>query len=74
MNIQDTQFNDDNSKGFMALAKQAAAFEAAGRWDEARMHWGIARKVAKKPENMQWAQDRADYCLHAAHRNWKRAA
>jgi len=56
------------------LRRNTQLLEASGMWDEARMHWSIARKVARKSENKQWAQDRADYCLHAAHRNWKVAA
>lgn len=74
MSIQNIKFNTENKHSFIALAKEAALLEASGLWDEARMHWGIARKVARKSENKQWAQDRADYCLQAAHRNWKVAA
>lgn len=74
MSIQNIKFNTENKNGYMGLAQQAAEMEAAGQWDCACTFWGMARKAAKKPENQKWAQDRADYCLQAAHRNWIRVA
>ncbi|MGL4886258.1 MAG: ANR family transcriptional regulator [Aeromonas veronii] len=74
MSIQDIRFNGENPFGFKAYALQAVELESKGLWDEARDMWGTARKVARKPENVLWAQTRADYCLQAKHRHWRPGA
>lgn len=74
MSIQDIRFSGENPFGFKTYAQRAAELEIKGEWDEARELWSIARKVAKKPENVLWAQTRADYCLQAKYRNWRPGA
>lgn len=74
MSIQNIRFSGENPFSFKQYAQDAAAIEAKGLWDEARELWSIARKVAKKPENVLWAQTRADYCLQAKFRNWRPGA
>lgn len=71
MSIQDIRFSGENPFGFKTYAKDVAELEFKGLWDEAREMWDIARKVAKKEVNADWAQVRADYCLQAKCRNWR---
>ncbi|MGN5220482.1 ANR family transcriptional regulator [Aeromonas veronii] len=74
MSLQDIKFQSESQFGYKAMASRAAELENHGLWSEACEMWTTARKVAKKPENMLWAQVRADYCLTAKHRNWRAAA
>lgn len=74
MSLQDVKFQSEGPLSYKAYAKDAAGLEFEGLWDEAQKLWGIARRVAKKPENVLWAQTRADYCLQAKCRNWRPGA
>lgn len=74
MSLQDIKFQSESQFGYKAIASRAAELENHGQWAEAHEEWITARKVAKKPENMQWAQVRADYCLTAKSRHWRAAA
>lgn len=74
MSLQNIKFQSENPFSFKQYAQDAAAMEAKGLWAEAHEMWITARKVAKKPENLHWAQVRADYCLTAKFRHWGAAA
>ncbi|KHA57149.1 hypothetical protein NM74_08005 [Aeromonas hydrophila] len=71
MSLQDIKFDNENPNGYAALAGRAVELEKQGLWSMACDMWATARKAAKKPINAEWAQNRADYCLTARHRNWR---
>ena len=57
---------DDNDGTFIYYAKLAARNEAAGNPSAAEALWLKAMKVAVKPINREWADNRASVCKQLA--------
>lgn len=70
MSLQDIKFNSQNPNGYIALATRAAEMERQGLWEQAMHMWVAAKKVAKKDQNVAWAQCRVDYCCQARAKSW----
>lgn len=54
---------------FRHYATVAAIAERNGRYNEAGRNWTDAAGLAKKYENRQWAERRAEFCAKAGGRN-----
>jgi hypothetical protein len=63
-----------NPNGYLALATQAAQLEREERYISARTMWKAAAKAAKNQLNVEYARQRAAFCLTCIHRFGKRAA
>jgi hypothetical protein len=63
-----------NPNGYLALATQAAQLEREDRYAAALEMWKAAAKAAKKQLNVEYARQRAAFCLTCIHRFGKRAA
>ncbi|HCR3993455.1 TPA: ANR family transcriptional regulator [Morganella morganii] len=51
---------------FKHYATTAANAERDGHYKEAGRNWADAARLAKKRENQQWAERRAEFCAKAA--------
>ncbi|EGT3609583.1 ANR family transcriptional regulator [Morganella morganii] len=51
---------------FKHYATTAATAERDGHYKEAGRNWADAAGLAKKRENQQWAERRAEFCAKAA--------
>lgn len=63
-----------NPNGYLALATQAAQLEREERYVAALEMWKAAAKSAKNHLNVEYARQRAAFCLTCIHRFGKRAA
>lgn len=50
---------------FKHYATVASAAERNGHYKEAGRNWTDAARLAKRRENQQWAERRADFCAKA---------
>ncbi|HDF2326573.1 TPA: ANR family transcriptional regulator [Morganella morganii] len=51
---------------FKNITTNAAQAERDGHYKEAGRNWADAAVLAKKRENQQWAERRAEFCAKAA--------
>ena len=55
---------------YYTAAEAAAVKERNGQYVQAEKLWLRAKKLAKHPNNMEWAVNRSHYCMRALHNEW----